>query len=1222
MNTPKKILFLFLLVLVSSGLSAQDKIWTGAVDSSWHTAGNWSPSGVPGTSQTVGLRGNTTPYPVITSNVTISSVTINAWYSNPGDQLKIRNNATLTITDDMIINGAGKLQIINGHVEMTATASGQNNFDVNSAESEINITNGSFTAGTLSEDVDVEIIGTFNAGNGTVTVNGDFDVSNSDTFNAENGTVVINGDALINGTYNGDDGNTTFNGTMTIRSGGVMNLDSGTINLNGNTSVSNSGTVNFGSGIVNISSDVSVSSGGYFNVDDATVNVTGNASFTSNGNMTVGTGSINIGGNASLSSGGVIDLNSGSLNVGGDASFTAGGTVNAGDATVTLEGDFTINNNSNFNADSSTVVFSGDSTQTVNAGSDVTFYNVQVDSGAVLNTDGGSDNAIIIEGDLIVDDDGGVEVQDDDQIDVQGEVGGGGSGNVNSPSPFSVSATATSSTTVVITFNKAMVESTAEDTGNYSIARVNNPATTLTISSATLNTGGNSREVTLVVSTITDDIQYEITMNSGGTMESTDGGELTTNHKKRFTKLGPVTFYSITSGNWASNSTWSRTGHAGTAATSNPGNTNGATIIVGDGDVVTIASSTSIIGQQSVEVKSSSKLVVGTGGILTTGPKNITGLGTFQVTTGTLQIGSNNGISSSGATGNIQTTTRLFGNSGSYVYNGSSSQITGTGLPTSVSNLTINNSSGVTIDSDLEVTGTLTLSSGSFIIETGNNLIANTKSISSGDLVMKHTITGSTGWRLLSSPIDSDYDDFFDGITTQGYSGSTLGNAALDSLQPNVLYYDETYPGTDNQRWRAPASAATSLTQGQGLYTFIFGNIAADSRYNNTFPRTLTVQGQENEGPVDLNVTYTTTADSGWNLVGNPYAATIDWDDANWTKTNVDATIYIWDYASSEYKTWNGVTGDLGNGLISPFQGFWIKANDVSPSLIVEEEAKTTGGTFVGKLLSERVSAKEIPSFSITLADDKDEASTHFMFSENANQGKDNLDGYRLLPHSGIGSYIELSSINEYNDKLSINNLPRYFGVSIEIPLQVDAFEGGISVKKPLNFEFTGFKNIPEGWKIFLIDTRSNTEIEVFNGSVIPFEFIGSNKRIAPNADAEKNPAITTKAAPDADRFIIRIEPGSDAEINNLPDQFELLQNYPNPFNPSTNIEFLLPIQSQVSIKIFDLLGREITTLVSGELEAGLHRYSWDAFNQSSGIYFYRLITRDKSITKKMTLIK
>lgn len=297
--------------------------------------------------------------------------------------------------------------------------------------------------------------------------------------------------------------------------------------------------------------------------------------------------------------------------------------------------------------------------------------------------------------------------------------------------------------------------------------------------------------------------------------------------------------------------------------------------------------------------------------------------------------------------------------------------------------------------------GTLELTDGSFTLTSGKNLIANNKSIDDGDLIIEHTITGSTGWRMLSSPLSTTYGDLLDNTVTQGYSGAyySTGSNPGDTLQPNVMYYDETYPGTDNQRWRAPSSTASNISTGQGLYTFIFGDIDEDPLYNDVFglPITLSVNGQENEGTVDLGVTYTTAADSGWNLVGNPYAATIDWDDSpEWTKTNIDNTIYVWDPASSNFKTWNGATGDLDSeGLIAPFQAFWVKANDVNPALEVTEEAKTFGGIYVGKQQSV---TEQVPKISLRITNEDMEASTHFMFSENAKYGKDNMDAYRLIP--------------------------------------------------------------------------------------------------------------------------------------------------------------------------------------------------------------------------------
>ncbi len=73
------------------------------------------------------------------------------------------------------------------------------------------------------------------------------------------------------------------------------------------------------------------------------------------------------------------------------------------------------------------------------------------------------------------------------------------------------------------------------------------------------------------------------------------------------------------------------------------------------------------------------------------------------------------------------------------------------------------------------------------------------------------------------------------------------------------------------------------------------------------------------------------------------------------------------------------------------------------------------------------------------------------------------------------------------------------------------------------------------------------------------------------------------------------------------PNHFFLSQNYPNPFNPSTDISFTLPSKSLVTLKVFDIMGREVATLFNGELSAGNHNQRWNAANMSSGVYFYRL---------------
>jgi hypothetical protein len=86
--------------------------------------------------------------------------------------------------------------------------------------------------------------------------------------------------------------------------------------------------------------------------------------------------------------------------------------------------------------------------------------------------------------------------------------------------------------------------------------------------------------------------------------------------------------------------------------------------------------------------------------------------------------------------------------------------------------------------------------------------------------------------------------------------------------------------------------------------------------------------------------------------------------------------------------------------------------------------------------------------------------------------------------------------------------------------------------------------------------------------------------------------------------------------------EFNLSQNYPNPFNPSTNIEFSLPKSEYVELKVFNLLGQEVSTLVSRKLNQGNHTYTFDGKNLASGIYYYQLVAGDYRQVKKMVLIK
>ena len=98
----------------------------------------------------------------------------------------------------------------------------------------------------------------------------------------------------------------------------------------------------------------------------------------------------------------------------------------------------------------------------------------------------------------------------------------------------------------------------------------------------------------------------------------------------------------------------------------------------------------------------------------------------------------------------------------------------------------------------------------------------------------------------------------------------------------------------------------------------------------------------------------------------------------------------------------------------------------------------------------------------------------------------------------------------------------------------------------------------------------------------------------------------------------------SAEELAVLPNEFSLSQNYPNPFNPSTSIQYQVSSNSQVTLKIYDILGNEVATLVNEEKEPGIYRAEFNTqdYQLASGIYLYRLQAGSYVETRKMVLMK
>ncbi len=122
--------------------------------------------------------------------------------------------------------------------------------------------------------------------------------------------------------------------------------------------------------------------------------------------------------------------------------------------------------------------------------------------------------------------------------------------------------------------------------------------------------------------------------------------------------------------------------------------------------------------------------------------------------------------------------------------------------------------------------------------------------------------------------------------------------------------------------------------------------------------------------------------------------------------------------------------------------------------------------------------------------------------------------------------------------------------------------------------------------------------------------------------DDSQQPVENINLAPHETKIIEVAPVLTSSEEENKVTSFKLHQNYPNPFNPTTNISFYLPVSEKIQLKIYDVTGRLVTTLLDKKMNAGSHTVTFDASNLSSGVYFYSIEAENFDSVQKMTLIK
>jgi hypothetical protein len=336
--------------------------------------------------------------------------------------------------------------------------------------------------------------------------------------------------------------------------------------------------------------------------------------------------------------------------------------------------------------------------------------------------------------------------------------------------------------------------------------------------------------------------------------------------------------------------------------------------------------------------------------------------------------------------------------------------------------------------------------------------------------------------------------------------------------------------------------------------------------------------------PLDTNGNVTMPLHSGWNLIANPFPSPIAWA-AVLAANGLSAgePIYAYEGAWSQPGTFNAYAGY-----------YYFNATNL-PSLKVPYRA-------TGAAAKPVATEGWLMRVAMEMGDFREEI-VSLGVAENARRELDFMDHRRPRSPGDVPAAYFARPEWDPAYPVFVSDIRPVFATLESWDLDVDA-PGKASVK----LTFTGVGEVPAEFQVKLLDRERAVAV-----------------------DLREKPEYAFSPARPTSRFSLLV--GSpeavSAEIaQSLPKEFALGDNYPNPFNPTTTIPVAVPVQSEVTLKVYSLLGEEVRTLHAGPLQPGRYWFTWDARNDrgatvATGVYLSRLTGgAGKSITKKMILMK
>lgn len=475
----------------------------------------------------------------------------------------------------------------------------------------------------------------------------------------------------------------------------------------------------------------------------------------------------------------------------------------------------------------------------------------------------------------------------------------------------------------------------------------------------------------------------------------------------------------------------------------------------------------------------------------------------------------------------------------------------------------------------------------------------------------------NVGWRLLGSPIQqTTYSDLFSSIWTQGFPGSNSENG-----DPTVFVYSEatrSYSIPNDASHTIGTTSPTGNSAGKAVYVYVFEDDDFDG-IPDVWPKPLVATGVPNIGDINVPLSRTLPDDGsiGWHLISNPFPYALDWSDVFDDAANIHAHAYVWNPNRIGGADYINTDGDW-NGIIAPFQAFWVRAVDDNAEI-------TFRASQASQLEATLFQEPERIGFTLSLETGSSSTWTSIFFDDEKALKPEVFNAYRLTSLSP--SFIYLYTSDDNNDSSWLTNYQSFYDfTSAVIPLHVaSAHENTFSLRAS---DF----NLPADISVSLIDHLSDATIRV--DETFHYSFSLENSQVTqtnPKPDAPylgwmHKDLVTTATNKEmgSSRFSLVINRLATNVVpdNDLPVSFRLGANYPNPFNPTTRIEFDVPESTHVRLEVFSITGQHVATMVNEIKQAGTHQILFDASHLSSGVYLYRLQAGTFIQTQKMTLIK